>query len=198
MNLYQDKNCNHLLKLINKLIALIDMEKIYEYPNLGMDQNTELTNLNWPPPTLLTEAEDSIWISKDGEIERISHNNSLGKINEHPPLLCNSKATISRLKCKPFSCFDLLELFAFAKPAEFCIPTPQGIARALNLPIPENGFDAALVLLDAAETLLKELHFCSNKEKVISIAELMGNCGCVWAPIGSEALGSNPKTSYRA
>ena len=76
MGLSQNKNCNDLPKLINKLIALIDMEKIYEYPNLGMDQNNELTNLNWPPPTLLTEAEDSIWISKDGEIERISHNNS--------------------------------------------------------------------------------------------------------------------------
>ena len=195
MNLYQDKNCNHLSKLINKVIALIDMEKIYEYPNLSMDQNNELTNLNWPPPTLLTEAEDSIWISQDGEIERISHINSLGKINEHPPLLCNSKATTFRLKCKPFLCFDLLELFAFAKPAEFCVPTPQGIARALNLPIPENGFDKALVLLDAAEALLKELNFCSNKEKVISISELMGQCGWVWAPIVLEVLGVNPKTS---
>ena len=94
------------------------MEKIYEYPNLGMDQNNELTNLNWPPPTLLTEAEDSIWISKDGEIERISHNNSLGKINEHPPLLCNSKATIFRLKCKPFLCFDTL-FNAFLKHVSF-------------------------------------------------------------------------------
>ena len=153
MGLYQDKKCNDLPKLINNLIALIDMEKIYQYPNLGMNQNNELINLNWPPPTLLTEAEDSIWISQDGEIERISHINSLGKINEHPPLLCNSKATTFRLKCKPFLCFDLLELFAFAKPAEFCVPTPQGIARALNLPIPENGFDTALVLLDAAEAL---------------------------------------------
>ena len=44
-------------------------------------------------------------------------------------------------------------------------------------------------------SLLKELHFCANKEKVISIAELMGNCGWVWAPIVSEVLGANPQTS---
>ena len=150
------------------------MAKIYEYPNLSMDQNNQQINLNWPPPILLTEAKDSIWVSEDGEIERISHNNSLEKISQHLPLLCNSRATASRLNCKPFLGFDLLELFAFVKPAQFCVPTPHGIARALNMPITESGVDAALVLLDATEALLEELPLCPNKEKVILIAELMG------------------------
>ena len=80
------------------------------------------------------------------------------------------RATASRLNCKPFFSFDLLELFAFVKPAQFCVPTPHGIARALNMPIPESGLDAALVLLDATEVLLEELPLSPNKEKVILIA----------------------------
>ena len=44
----------------------------------------------------------ALWVSEDGEIERISHNNSLEKISQHLPLLCNSRATASRLNCKPF------------------------------------------------------------------------------------------------
>ena len=171
------------------------MEKIYEYPNLGMDQNNQQINLNWPPPILLAEAKDSIWVSEDGEIERISHNNSLEKISQHLPLLCNSRATASRLNCKPFLGFDLLELFAFVKPAQFCVPTPHGIARALNMPIPESGLDAALVLLDATEVLLEELPLSPNKEKVILIAELMGHCRWVWAPMVLNALGASPKAN---
>ena len=38
-----------------------------------------------------------------------------------------------RLKAERFPAFDLLELYAFVRPASFCLPTAKGVAAALGL-----------------------------------------------------------------
>ena len=160
-----------------------------------MTQSFKQIISRWAPAILLTETTSSIWVSPDGEIERIPHDQTLSKIEEHPPLVCHLQATAFRLSCKQFLCFDILELYAFVRPADFCIPTPTGLADAMGLQSPNNEVDAALILLDAAVELLKELAEFSNKEKLIPIAEVMRRGGWLWAPLIFDALGLKRDTT---
>ena len=53
-----------------------------------------------------------------------------------PLLLLNAPLVAMRLGYPDLSGLDLLELFAFLHPAQFCVPTPRGLAHALDLPEP--------------------------------------------------------------
>jgi len=53
-----------------------------------------------------------------------------------PLLLLNAPLVASRLGYPDLSGLDLLELFAFVHPARFVVPTPKGLAHALDLPEP--------------------------------------------------------------
>ncbi|MCY3829324.1 MAG: hypothetical protein OXF89_09335, partial [Rhodospirillaceae bacterium] len=50
-----------------------------------------------------------------------------------PPLHCYGAGIARRLGVRRFPGRDILDLFAFARPGVFCLPTPAGIAAALNL-----------------------------------------------------------------
>ncbi|MGH6969931.1 MAG: hypothetical protein ACREEN_12590, partial [Stellaceae bacterium] len=71
------------------------------------------------------------WLSSAGEIELLPLPEAARRARSAPPLVCHARATARRLGVTPFACFDLLELFAFARPARFCVPTPRGIAAVL-------------------------------------------------------------------
>src|SRR5580658_1066844 len=53
--------------------------------------------------------------------------------------------------------FDVLELFAFVRPAAFCAPSAAGLALALGLPEPKGAAEQAGALREAAAKLLAEL-----------------------------------------
>ncbi|MEO1048369.1 MAG: ATP-dependent DNA helicase, partial [Pseudomonadota bacterium] len=50
-----------------------------------------------------------------------------------PILLLNAPLVANRLGYPDLSGLDLLELFAFIHPARFCVPTPRGLAEALEM-----------------------------------------------------------------
>ncbi len=54
-----------------------------------------------------------------------------------PILVLNAPLVANRLGYPDLSGLDLLELFAFVHPARFCVPTPRGLAQALDLAEPE-------------------------------------------------------------
>jgi len=78
-----------------------------------------------------------------------------------PILILNAPLVASRLGYPDLSGLDLLELFAFIFPARFCIPTPKGIAEALNLDLPESD-DAVPALLQQAAGAMFEI--CESAE----------------------------------
>ena len=71
-----------------------------------------------------------------------------------PHLLLNAPLVATRLGYPDLSGLDLLELFAFVHPARFCVPTPKGLAHALDLEEPEDGADVPAFLQQAAGVLL--------------------------------------------
>ena len=130
------------------------------------------------------------WLASDGEIELLPLAEAVRRARAAPPFVCHARATARRLGVTPFPCFDLLELFAFARPARFCVPTPRGLAVALDLDAP-NGADlaaAAAILRAAARTLLGELQLLPGDGDARAVAESMAQGGWRWAEAVLAAL----------
>lgn len=72
-----------------------------------------------------------------------------------PLLLLNAPLVATRLGYPDLSGLDLLELFAFVHPARFVVPTPKGLAHALNLPEPASDDAVPLLLQEAAGALIE-------------------------------------------
>ena len=88
--------------------------------------------------------------------------------------------------------FDAMELFAFVRPAQPCIPSPLGLARALGLPLPHTPEKCAATLHRAASALFHELHALPprERERLQPLAASMFNAGWRWAPLVLEAVGA--------
>ena len=71
-----------------------------------------------------------------------------------PLLMMNAPLVASRMGYPDLSGLDLLELFAFVHPARFCVPTPKGLAHALELDEPADDADVPLLLQKAAGALV--------------------------------------------
>lgn len=90
--------------------------------------------------------------------------------------------------------FDVLELFAFARPARFCAPSAAGLALALGLPEPRGVEAQAQALRGAAQLLLAELAAAPepSREEALALAETLGRAGWPWGMACVGALRSAP------
>ena len=109
-----------------------------------------------------------------------------------PPLLVHAPATLRRLGLAGAPALDLLELFAFVLPARPAVPTPRGLALALDVPPPRDAEGACVILPDLARTLLVRL--AAGREAPLNrdaaaLAARMGRAHWGWAPIIADALG---------
>ncbi len=71
-----------------------------------------------------------------------------------PLLILNAPLVATRLGYPDLSGLDLLELFAFIHPARFMVPTPKGLAKALDLSEPATDDAVPALLQEAAGALL--------------------------------------------
>lgn len=145
-------------------------------------------------PILVAGLREVAWVDAAGEAERVSRQSAARRAGETPPLVCHAPLTARRLGARPFPAYDLLELFAFVRPARFCVPTPRGLADALGLAPPQDLFAAANLLRTAAARLLAELAAADAKAErdAGAIAQTMGRGGWPWAPFVLTALGLDP------
>ncbi|HEX4367173.1 MAG TPA: ATP-dependent DNA helicase, partial [Rhodopila sp.] len=110
-----------------------------------------------------------------------------------PPILVHAPATFRRLAMRPGPAFDLLELFAFARPGEGAAPTPRGLAQALDHDDPPAALeDQAALLPDLALQLLN--HLARGRDTPVNrdaagLAARMGRAGWGWSAYVMEALG---------
>lgn len=166
-------------------------------PNSTQNPPTKPSPIQVPvAPVLVATAQGAVWLSEDGEFEFLNKNTLEVRLAGTPcPFVCHAKATARRLGVKPFQAYDILELYAFARPAAFCLPTALGIAEALQLPLPATHEDEVMLLPRAVASLLLELANYSpppenrNDDGRAAIAWAMAQGGWVWGRSVLAAIG---------
>jgi ATP-dependent DNA helicase DinG len=104
-----------------------------------------------------------------------------------PVLVAHAALTARRLGLaappRSSGLFDVLELFAFVRPARFCAPSAVGLALALGLPAPRDPAIQAAALRGVARALLAELAASPtpSREEALAQAETLGRAGWPWA-----------------
>ncbi|MEE4537301.1 MAG: ATP-dependent DNA helicase [Erythrobacter sp.] len=95
------------------------------------------------------------WLQRPGEQTlALSKGEAIMAASDTPVLLLNAPLVANRLGYPDLSGLDLLEAFAFVHPARFCVPTPRGLAEALDLEPPANDADVPPFLQQAAGELI--------------------------------------------
>ncbi|MFQ5618634.1 MAG: ATP-dependent DNA helicase [Rhodospirillales bacterium] len=143
-------------------------------------------------PALVAGVRGAVWLSPDGEIETLAPDQAARRLGAGPPpLVCHARATARRLGTEPFRACDLLELFAFVRPARFCLPTPRGLAEALGVALPGTLDNEAESLIAAARLLLGELAAAGagpEGARALGVAWAMARGGWPWGTAVVSAL----------
>ena len=113
-----------------------------------------------------------------------------GLFEQAPPILCHAPATARRLGVPVFPARDALELFAFVRPATFCLPTPRGLADALGLTVSSGLVAEAEALQAATAALLDQLAKLDGEplREAAETARVMARAGWPWGPECMAAL----------
>ena len=134
-------------------------------------------------------------LTGDGELASGSPAQVGAMLGDAWPLLVHAPATLRRLGLRPRPCFDLLELWAFVRPACPAAPTARGLALAMDMDPPGDMEDAASLLPTLAQALLARLaagrDTPANRDAAAIVAR-MGSAGWAWAPFAAAALGGAP------
>ncbi len=143
-------------------------------------------------PVLVAGAAGAIWRAPDGRLEGLDRGEARLRLEAGAcPLLCHAVAVARRLDARPaLPAFDVLELFAFVRPARFCVPTPRGLAQALGIACGA-GLEGQLhALRTVARALLAELAALAPAEmaRAAPIAAAMAAAGWPWAGDVARAL----------
>ncbi len=108
-------------------------------------------------PALVAGVKGAVLLDGNGEYHRLRLPEAARAARRDRPLVCHMPAVAARLGLDGFDALDILELFAFVRPARFCLPTPRGLAEALGLAHPADAEDEVDTLMRAARRLLEEL-----------------------------------------
>ncbi|HYD45210.1 MAG TPA: ATP-dependent DNA helicase, partial [Phenylobacterium sp.] len=115
-----------------------------------------------------------------------------------PVLLAHAAMTARRLGLnappRAQGLLDVLELFAFVRPARFAAPSAAGLAMALGLPEPKGPEAQGLALRAVSRLLLEELAAAPepSREEALALAETLARAGWAWGAAAVAALRSAP------
>ncbi|NKB50382.1 MAG: ATP-dependent DNA helicase [Alphaproteobacteria bacterium] len=137
----------------------------------------------------------ALWAGADREPETLSRDAAARRLDATPALLCHAPSVARRLGRDFVAGYDILELFAFVRPAQFTLPTLHGVARTLGL----SGEEPLSLLHAVAGKLLDEVAAdASDRENATAIAHDLARAGWLWAPILLQALGADPQSTSAA
>jgi ATP-dependent DNA helicase DinG len=142
------------------------------------------------PPALAVSVRAAAWASWHGAVEILPHEAARTRAAQEVPLVCHLPATAQRLGIDPFPAHDVLDLFAFVRPATFCLPTVRGVVEALDLPLPTALDGEARSLQLVAAALLDELADRAHREppETAALALAMHHGGWTWGSAVLRAL----------
>lgn len=126
-------------------------------------RDVTVTRIDTLPLPALHASHAGTWLrdAQDGGTRGVSKGEAVMAAADTPLLVLNAPLVASRLGYPDLSGLDLLELFAFVHPAKFCVPTPKGLAHALNLAEPESEDAVPLLLQQAGAKLVAT---CENED----------------------------------
>ncbi len=143
-------------------------------------------------PALVIGARNGLVVTPDGEIEEPPLQSIAARLHNAPHIVCNQPLIARRLGLETVPALDILELYAFVRPAQFCLPVAEGLAQALNIHVSDHDLETrALILLRAADLLLSELG-APNYAYLAGARPLalqMAQAGWAWGPMVMGALG---------
>ena len=151
------------------------------------------------PLPALHASHGGCWLrSGSGANRGVSKGDAIIAAADTPLLMLNAPLVATRLGYPDLSGLDLLELFAFVHPARFMVPTPKGLAHALDLAEPESDADVPLLLQQSAEILLGT---CSSeiwpqREGAWTALQALIRLRWSWAPLLTARI-SAPEQSER-
>jgi ATP-dependent DNA helicase DinG len=129
-------------------------------------------------PALVAGVKGAVLLDTDGELHRLTLSAAARAARATSPLVCHAPALATRLGLEGLQALDLLELYAFVRPARFCLPIPRGLAEALGLPRPADMEDEVETLRTAAHRLLVEL---ADNHAAAKAAHAADTRGAAWA-----------------
>ena len=138
------------------------------------------------PLPALHASHGGCWLRDgQGQTRAVGKGDAIVAAADTPLLLLNAPLVASRLGYPDLSGLDLLELFAFVHPARFVVPTPKGLAHALDLNEPEDDGAVPSLLQQAAEALLSrcEAPDWSEREGAWSALQNLTRLRWTWAPL---------------
>lgn len=132
-------------------------------------------------PVVVLENDGILWLSPDGDMRELVGKQAAAIFRE-PVIACNAPLMFERLDIERVPVFDALELFAFVRPGQFCVPTSAGLAMAMGLQAAPSATDQALNLVRSVEMLLEELQHLSAeaKDQCVVIAQAMAAAAPIW------------------
>ncbi|HEY1636887.1 MAG TPA: ATP-dependent DNA helicase, partial [Rhizomicrobium sp.] len=143
-------------------------------------------------PALVPAAGGAVLALASGEVRQATSEQARALFRSGDVLVAHAIFVAGRLKVAPGRpLFDVLELFAFVRPAQPCIPSPLGLARALMLPSPANARESAGALQDAARLLLDELRGLreSERDRLRPLVSSLAKAGWRWGLPVLDAIG---------
>lgn len=149
-------------------------------------------------PAMIVGGRSALVASPDGRRETLDHRAAAARLRAAPHLVCNLHLVARRLGIDPPPAYDLLELFAFIRPARFTLPTLGGLASSLTLAIDGLEADQDITLLKrAAEHLLAD---CAAetwrwRKGAADTARTMARSGWLWGPVVLQAMGRHAERS---
>ena len=147
-------------------------------------------------PAVVAGIRQVSWLSADGEIESLDKKTAVDRLSDGAcPFVCHARAMARRLEAKPFAAFDVLELFAFVRSAQFVLPTPKGLAESLGLALPGSIDAETATLPNVARELLGELALLAAQDsdrarETACQAHSMELAGWSWGGQVLKALGA--------
>ncbi len=161
---------------------------------MSVSAESSLTS-NDLPPALIVHAGAAFVAAEGGEIKSLDANAARELFERGEVLICHKGFSARRLGAKRpparESLFDILELFAFVRPAEFCVPTPAGLAQIAGLETPHGPVAEAAALHHAARMLLSDLGGGNTNsiDQAIALTRTLARAGWAWGPHVAGAFG---------
>ena len=146
------------------------------------------------PAALVVQPGPRAGVADEAGARPLSPAAARGLFQRGPVLLAHAALTARRLglaaPARSADLHDVLELFAFARPAEPCAPSAVGLARALGLAEPKGPDAQATTLREIAHALLEGLASAPrpSREEALTVALTCQRAGWAWSGAVVQAL----------